>query len=51
MGGIFLATLGGSALFCVVAAFSLTSTAFQWAGQRAYLKQSGKALDAARVQA
>ncbi|MEJ8546780.1 MDR family MFS transporter [Brevibacillus borstelensis] len=50
MGGIFLATYGGSTLFCVVAAFSMISTAFQWAGQRAYVKQTGQSINAARVQ-
>ncbi|USG67292.1 MFS transporter [Brevibacillus ruminantium] len=51
VGGIFLATYGGPALFYTVAACSMVSTAFQWAGQRAYQKETGKSINVARGQA
>ncbi|MGG1659365.1 MDR family MFS transporter [Brevibacillus sp. NRS-1366] len=49
MGGILLASYGGTTLFLVVAAFSMMSTAFQWAGQRVYLASHGKSLNYSRV--
>lgn len=49
MGGILLATYGGTTLFLVVAAFSMVSNVFQWAGQRAYLANTGKSINYARV--
>ncbi|QQE75648.1 MFS transporter [Brevibacillus composti] len=49
VGGIFLASYGGAPLFYAVAACSLISTAFQWAGQRVYSKETGKSINEARV--
>lgn len=48
MGGLLLAAYGGTVLFLVVAAFSLISSAFNWAGQRAYLISTGKSINYAR---
>lgn len=49
MGGILLASYGGTTLFLIVAAFSMVSTAFQWAGQRVYLASTGKSLNYSRA--
>lgn len=49
MGGILLASYGGTTLFLVVAAFSMLSSAFQWAGQRAYLASTGNSINYART--
>ncbi|GED72172.1 MFS transporter [Brevibacillus reuszeri] len=49
MGGILLAAYGGTTLFLIVAAFSMVSTAFQWAGQRVYLASTGKSLNYSRA--
>ncbi|MFD2369275.1 MDR family MFS transporter [Brevibacillus sp. GCM10020057] len=49
MGGILLAAYGGTTLFLVVAAFSMVSSVFQWAGQRAYLASTGKSINYARA--
>jgi MFS family permease len=48
MGGILLASYGGPALFSVVAVLSMTSSLFQWAGQRAYQQRTGKSINIAR---
>ncbi|MDH4618127.1 MFS transporter [Brevibacillus sp. AY1] len=48
LGGLLLASYGGTALFLVVAAFSLISSAFNWAGQRAYLISTGKSINYSR---
>lgn len=48
LGGLLLAGYGGTVLFLVVAAFSLISSAFNWAGQRAYLISTGKSINYAR---
>jgi MFS family permease len=49
MGGILLAQFSGSVLFATVAAISLASSAFHWAGQRAYRLRTGKSINVARV--
>lgn len=49
LGGILLAQYGGMTLFLTIAAFSLLSSAFQWAGQRAYILANGKSINYARV--
>ncbi|MFY0545292.1 MDR family MFS transporter [Brevibacillus sp. H7] len=49
MGGILLASYSGSILFATVAATSLISSAFHWAGQRAYQVRTGKSINVARV--
>lgn len=48
LGGLLLAAYGGTVLFLVVAAFSLISSVFNWAGQRAYLISTGKSINYAR---
>jgi len=48
LGGLLLATYDGTVLFMVVAAFSLVSSAFNWAGQRAYLLSTGKSINYSR---
>ncbi|MED1792954.1 MDR family MFS transporter [Brevibacillus nitrificans] len=50
LGGILLASYGGTTLFLVVAAFSMISNAFQWAGQRAYLASKGHSINYARTE-
>ncbi|MFS0557313.1 MDR family MFS transporter [Brevibacillus sp. 179-C9.3 HS] len=47
MGGLLLAHYGGTTLFLVVAATSLMSSAFQWAGARAFEATRGKPLNQA----
>ncbi len=49
MGGVLLAAYGGTTLFLVVAAFSMVSNVFQWAGQRAYIASTGKSINYART--
>lgn len=49
MGGVLLAAYGGTTLFVIVAALSMLSSAFQWAGQRAYLASTGTSINYARA--
>ncbi|WJQ79882.1 MDR family MFS transporter [Brevibacillus brevis] len=50
MGGLLLAHYGGTTLFLVVAATSMMSSAFQWAGARAFEATRGKSVNEARVE-
>ncbi|EST53016.1 membrane protein [Brevibacillus panacihumi W25] len=50
LGGLLLATYDGTVLFLVVAAFSLVSSVFHWAGQRAYLLSTGKSINYTRTE-
>ncbi|MGF9908183.1 MDR family MFS transporter [Brevibacillus porteri] len=50
MGGLLLAHYGGTTLFLVVAATSMMSSAFQWAGARAFETTRGKSLNEARAE-
>lgn len=50
MGGLLLGLYGGTTLFLTVAAFSMASSAFQWAGQRVYFATQGKSLNQSRAE-
>ncbi|MDN4094118.1 MFS transporter [Brevibacillus agri] len=50
MGGLLLGLYGGTTLFLTVAAFSMVSSAFQWAGQRVYFATHGKSLNQSRAE-
>ncbi|WP_432774535.1 MFS transporter [Brevibacillus gelatini] len=50
MGGLLLGLYGGTTLFLTVAAFSMASSAFQWAGQRVYFATRGKSLNQSRAE-
>lgn len=50
MGGLLLAHYGGTTLFLIVAATSMMSSAFQWAGARAFEATRGKSLNEARAE-
>lgn len=48
MGGMVLASYGGTPLFLLVAAISMSSTLFFWGGQRQYQRVTGQELKAVR---
>ncbi|MED1914172.1 MFS transporter [Bacillus thuringiensis] len=50
MGGLLLAHYGGTTLFLVVAATSMMSSAFQWAGARAFEATRGKSMNEVRAE-
>ncbi|MCK9912530.1 hypothetical protein MXD81_25475, partial [Microbacteriaceae bacterium K1510] len=45
LGGILMATYGGSSMFMVIAIITMCSNIFFWSGQRAYCRQTGKSLE------